>query len=880
MFFDGIIDCNKIRRIGLSLLAFCVAVMTWGMSISYSESETGKRILFISSYSPSFPTFFLQIDGIKSELDNGRNVIDIEFMDTKRFPDQENKDRFYKNLKYKLTGVEPYDVVIVSDDDGINFVMSKKEELFPNTPIVFMGVNNIEHAKQYSEDPLVTGVVESASIGDTVGLAYALNQKAKRVVALVDSTSSGQADLASYYKASEQFPDLTFTDLDLSDMTFQEFSNHLEELTNQDLVLCLSAYVDKQGTVMNFLDSLELMLEHLHQPLYHPYYHGVGNGMLGGRVISHYEQGKQAGLMVNRIFSGKTPATIPVLYDSPNPYLIDYKVFNEYNLDEGKLPPYTQFVNREENALQRYFGVIVGVILGLILQMMIIITLFRNIGKRKKAEEAIMLKQAELEEANDELTTLNEGVLESNNQLVRANLELTSAFEEITKQKKQINDMLHIDGLTGMNNRLGIMEKLDELLEDTSLKKPFYVLFLDIDNFKNINDTFGHDLGDQIIYETGQRLVQLEREFFAEECPDDEILFQAGRFGGDEFLILVLANCFPMENWLEWILDCLKDRIVINDNQFYLTTSIGIAESPKDGRTKEELIKKADLALYEAKNSGKNKYVVFQQVMSIAVKEKMQFQSLLKTAFLKKEFSLHYQPYICPLTNTIMGFEALIRWEKPEYRGVSPYKIITNAEEIGLIIEIGNWVFEEACKFAKEAAKVSKRPIPISVNISMVQLMYKNFVDDIVAVIKRLNIEPETICLEMTETIMLQSIETGQALIQQLRNIGFSVALDDFGTGYSSLSYLRNLPVNVIKIDRSFICDMENNLTNQYTLEAIVRLAHQLGFRIIAEGVEKQEQIDYLSQYHCDAIQGFFYSPPLSKTAAIQFLEASEYKIS
>ena len=804
---------TKTCRFFYYLLMILIIMMLLQSSIVFAEKNVGKRILFISSYSPAFPTFFLQIDGLKEELDNGRNVMDIEFMDTKRFPAEENRNRFYNSIQFKLADLPPYDIVIVSDDDGLNFVMKNKQELFPDTPIVFMGINNLENAEKYSQDPLVSGVIEAASIGDTIRLANRLNSSAKRVVALTDSTSSGQGDLITYYQHQKEFENLVFTDLDLSDMSYDEFAAELETLTDADIVLALSSYVDNQGTVMTFQESLDLILEHLKQPLYHPYYHGIGNGMLGGRVISHYEQGRQAGMIAERVLAGEDISKIPVVLESPNPYLIDYKVLEKYHLNEKLLPEGTQFINRDVSIVERYFWVLLAVLIGLILQALIIFNLVRNIRKRKLAE-------------------------------------------------KEIYDMLYLDHLTGMNNRLGITEILDARLKESPEKWPFYILFLDIDNFKNINDTFGHDLGDQVICETGRRLKRLESK-----C------FQVGRFGGDEFLILLnTEDNVIFEEIIVQIQECLRDLIVINENQFYLTTSIGVAEYPRHGMTIKELIKRADMALYEAKNSGKNKYVMFQNSMSTSVEEKVRFQSLLKEAFLKKEFYLNFQPYICPDTERIIGFEALIRWNSPEMGQVSPYKLVTNAEEIGLIIEIGNWVIEEACKFVKKVNTISGSKIEVSVNISMVQLMYKNFFNDVISAVQRAGVSPELICLEMTETIMIESLEMGQELIRELKDYGFSVALDDFGTGYSSLGYLRTLPANTIKIDKSFIDGVENDPYNRYTLETIVNLAHQLGFCIIAEGVEKRAQLEYLRQYHCDAIQGYLFSKPLSEADALNYL--------
>ena len=836
------VEGEKVKRVfrhplkGFAFATFLLLlIVIFGTVQSNAENNPEKRILFISSYSPSFPTFFLQIEGLREELDDGRNVIDIEFMDTKRFPEPSNYERFAGSLRYKLEQLPEYDIVIVSDDDGLNFVMANKDDLFPETPVVFLGINDVEKAVAYGKDPLVTGVVESLSLGDTIGMAYRLNPSAKRVVAITDNTSTGQGDLASYYKLRGPFKELRFMDLDLSVLSYEELGEDLERLTNEDIVLLLSAYIDRSGQVMTFPDYLEFLLNHLNQPIYHPYFHGIGDGILGGRVISHYEQGRQAGKLARQILDGEPISEIQMVLESPNPYLIDYQILKKYGLNEKLLPEDVQMINKGESLFEKYFWVILAVIIGFILQIGLILFLIWNIQKRKQGEFVIRNKNAELERNNQELFALNQ----------------------------EITNILYNDSLTGLNNRLGILVELDKLLTDFSRTgKAFLILFIDIDNFKNINDTFGHDLGDRVIREAGCRLKEL-----------DSHKFRLGRFGGDEFLILCTDISTGFEEIIETVQECLRNQIIINENHFYLTTSIGVVQFPKDGESKSELIKKADLALYEAKSSGKNKHVVFECSMSTEFEDKVKFQTELKEAFGRREFYVKYQPCIAAADQQIIGFEALIRWNSPKYGEVPAYKLITNAEEMGLIVEIGNWVFEEACMFAKEINEGREPKLGVSVNISVAQIMYDNFLKDFGTIIQRVGVSPESLYLEMTETIMIQSIEMGQSLIRELKEFGFKVALDDFGTGYSSLSYLRSLPVDIIKIDKAFIDGIESEKLNQYTLKAIVDLAHQLGFTVIAEGVENQQQVDYLIAHDCDAIQGYFFSRPLLPRDALTYVE-------
>jgi len=852
---------NSYRTLLILFLIGIFSISSVAPGYSENVEQEIHRILYLSSYSPSFETFFDQVNGIKTQLDLDQTNLDIEFMDTKRFYTEENLEHFYGNLKYKLSQLPDYDVVIVADDNGLEFVMDKRAELFNGVPIVFMGINNIENALTYSQDELVTGVVEAVSIDGTIKLALDLNPGATELVALVDDTPTGRVDLEMYQALQEDFPSLKFNTIDLAEVSFDVFATQLSKLDESSIILHLSAYKDYKQTVMTFDESLNFILSNVNQPVFHPYAHGIGSGLLGGQVVSHYEQGVQAGRLAKRILDGEDVKSIDVIEKSPNPYIIDYEVLKSSGYDESSLPDESVLINKPVNLFDQYKQLIISVCLGLSIQLIIIFILLLNIRKRKNAEAEILSKKIQLQTANEELSIFNEELGASNEELMATNEELTAAFDEIEDQKKHIYKLLYTDNLTNLDNRLSILNKLDDLLSSDN-GQAFSILFLDVDNFKNINDTFGHDLGDEVIFETGKRLMALEDKNF-----------RVGRFGGDEFLILIKGDkVVHMDRTINEIQECFEDVIYVEGNRFYLTISVGVAEYPNHGVTRKELIKKADMALYEAKNSGKNKYVIYQHEMGNEVEDKVRFQAHLKDAFNNDEFYLNYQPYYNPANEEIVGYEALIRWNSSTLGQVSPYKLITNAEEMGLIIEVGHWVFKEACLFAKRVNQRSTKPVIVSINISTVQLMYNNFFEDVTGFVEKMGIDPTLICLEMTETVILQSISAGQKLIEELKTYGFSIALDDFGTGYSSLSYLRNLPATALKIDKKFIDQLVEDSYDQYTVEAIIKLAHQLDLRVVAEGVETEDQLKILKDLSCDAIQGYLLSKPLGEMEALQCL--------
>lgn len=835
------------------LIFFLVIIFGLNYSTQIIEAKFDykevKRILLISSYSPCFETFFQQIEGIKSQIE-GKNIeLDIEFMDSKRFFTDENLNNFYISLKYKLENLDPYDAIIVSDDNALNFVQEYNKKLFEGIPIVFLGINNIENAVNASRDKHITGIIEDVSISDTIKIAYKVNDKAKNVIALTDNTNSGQGDLKSFYLSKNNIEELNFEDIDLSELSFDEFSLKLQQLNEDDIVLLLSVYKDKNNKTKSFNEGIKLVLDNCSQPVYHPYYHGIGNGLIGGKVISHYEQGSKAAKVVNEIFSGTNIADIPCIMGSPNHYLFDYNVLKSYNINENILPKDSTLLNKEESFLKKYLIYIIGAVLLILMQFIVIIVLKTNIKRRKIAEKHLLKNSEKIEYSNKKLN--------------EANIKLSIAYEKEKNQNVKINDLINRDMVTGLHSRYCIFRIIDNII-NYEKSNIISVLLLDIDNFKNINDTYGHDKGDEVIKAIGKKLNKYQ---------DDNI--SIGRLGGDEFLIMSKNQLSKNDiiNLVNSIQKVFEDPVSVDNTKFYISVSIGIAVYSNNGDDRRDIIRKADLALYNAKKSGKNKYVFYNEDINNLIKNKMLFQREIKKAINNKEFYLKYQPYININTNKIIGFETLIRWDSEKYGNVSPYKLIRNAEEMGVITEIGEWVLKQASLFAKKINENKKYKLKISVNISAIQLMESDFYNRTMRIIKEAGNQIELMCLEMTETVLIESIETGATVIQELINQGFDIALDDFGTGYSSLKYFKELPTNIIKIDKSFVDNIETNTYNQKLVKVMIQIAHNKGVEVIAEGIETEGQLNILKSYGCDIVQGYLISKPLRADDVVDFLE-------
>ncbi|MCA9978093.1 MAG: response regulator [Anaerolineales bacterium] len=379
------------KFVAFSCMFICLVVAWLLMSFSVQPVHAAyeKRVLFIASYHPAFPTFFDQVEGVQAGFADESVELDIEFMDSKRFFDETNFANFYALLSHKLSQQPPYDLVIVADDNALNFVLEHRQEMFAETPIVFFGVNNLALALAQNEDPLVTGVVEAVSMRDTIALMTQLTPDVQRIYAIVDQTPSGQGDLQTYYSRQVDFPDVVFDEIDLTHLTFAEFAERLRTLPSNSAVLLLSAYYDRDGRFLSFTDSLQLITTNLERPLYHLWYHGMGEGILGGKLISHYEQGRMAAQMALRILDGESAGSIPVVAESPNQYVFDDVQLRRFGIKAHDLPEGSLIINQPETFYTRYKRVVWSILITIVVLVSFVIALGTTLFKRRQAEQKL-----------------------------------------------------------------------------------------------------------------------------------------------------------------------------------------------------------------------------------------------------------------------------------------------------------------------------------------------------------------------------------------------------------------------------------------------------------------------------------------------------------
>lgn len=538
----------------LYFLCLVLAGLLIFMNVTYVQAEEGQkgRILFISSYSYGWDTVQIQIEGIKAGV-NGQATLDYEFMDTKRVNDETSSQQFYEGLKYRLSKVAPYDVVILGDDAALLFAVEHQEDLFAGIPLVFEGVNDIDLALELSEDPMITGVVEKLSVEKNIEFGQILYPNATRVVAILDDSITGQAERKSFYSHADKYPNLTFDEIDTSSLTTEELKQAISQVGEDSILIYIVMTEDASGKQYTNEESVKLIAENANVPAMRMVEGGIGQGLLGGNVVSMHLSGEIAAKLAMDIINGTPSGDLAVVADSPNVYCVDELVMKKFDLSMDLVPEGAEIVNHQPGFWERYKEVLVpsGTFITFLL-VVISWVVYDNFRRRKLMNE--------LEVAHE--------IMES--------------------------AALH-DFLTGIPNRSKFMSDLNELIEE---QIPCTLMMLDIDGFKQINDTYGHAAGDEALQQLAERLKNLKSS-----------MLQPYRYAGDEFIVLIKsAQPQSLKNCAIQCHQLFEKPFKLAGKASQVSGSIGLASYPADAKDAEQLIACADEAMYHVKKNGKNNY--------------------------------------------------------------------------------------------------------------------------------------------------------------------------------------------------------------------------------------------------------------------------------
>ncbi|MBD5497640.1 MAG: diguanylate cyclase [Lachnospiraceae bacterium] len=537
------------------------AGLFWSLHTSTyaAGSANAGRILFISSYSYAWDAVQLQIEGIQKGVSDGI-VVDYEFMDTKRVDDDVAMYLFKEGLAYRMSMVEPYDVVILGDDAALVFALEYRDELFAGIPLVFEGVNDEELALEASKDPMITGVIESLSVQKNIELALSIYPEAKKVVGILDDTLTGEAERRNFYNNASLYPNLEFSELNTSELTETKLKFELSHLPEDTILIYVVMTEDANGRQYTNKEAIELIAQYSTVPAFRMVEGGIGYGVLGGNIVSMEQSGKIAAEIAVDIINGKKDMEeVNVIVDSPNIYCIDESVMRKFGIKASALPDETVFVNHEPNFFERNREILVPTIIAVV--ALFIICAWASVDNIKKR-----VLTAELKES-----------------------------------RSYLEDASNHDFLTGLPNRSKFMH---DLMEAAAAKQPYTIIMLDIDNFKHINDTYGHSIGDEALKGVASRLKALRTQ-----------LLTAYRFAGDEFIVILKSdNVKIVDTAANQCLQVFQKPFKLEGKIHNIGGSVGAASYPGDADDYEKVIECADEAMYSVKQSGKNAYAIYKNI--------------------------------------------------------------------------------------------------------------------------------------------------------------------------------------------------------------------------------------------------------------------------
>jgi len=449
-------------------------------------------------------------------------------------------------------------------------------------------------------------------------------------------------------------------------------------------------------------------------------------------------------------------------------------------------------------------------------------------------------------------------------ELKKIQVDLQKSLNVLEEQRELLEFQANHDALTGLPNRVLFMDRLNQSIKYAKrYNHHLALLFIDLDNFKEINDSLGHHIGDKILIEVSKRMTAKIRK-------SDTL----SRLGGDEFCIILndIADIQEISNIIATGMEIFKEPFVINNTTLYVSVSVGASLYPNDGEIANELLRNADAAMYKAKHAGKNRYSFYDETMTLHAFEKIYLETELRKAFKQDELEVYYQPQVDAHNGKIIGAEALVRWNHPDMGFVYPSKFIPLAELNGMIVELDRIVMDKAFEQMSIWKKQKINPSTISLNLTIKQIEEEDFLSFLASLLSKHKIAPQDLEFEVTETQIMTNPDDSIKVLEEISALGIAIAIDDFGTGYSSLAYLKRLPISKLKIDKSFVDNLPENLEDSAIAKTIINLCRSLGIDVIAEGVESVDQKDFLVQNDCNYIQGYYYSRPLDTKTMTNYL--------
>ena len=747
------------------------------------------KILFLDSFSPTYSTYDQQERGLQEGLYTNDISYDVVYMDTKNYGSEEDIEQFYRFFRERFSNAtQNYDGVIAGNDAALKFALDHQEEFFPNIPIVFYGVKNIELAEQASNNPMVTGFTEESYFDKTFDLAARLLPHANRIVSIYDETPLGQSEKNDFFSFASKYPDYTFDGINTSKYTCKEFEEKLEELGGDVILIYLSALQDKDLNLYTIPESLKIILNHTHIPVFRNKSEGQGNGILGGTEMDYTKQCRMTGELISEILNGRNISEIMLNENTPGIIVYDYNMMKKFNLDIGLLPPETIILNQPINVFREYREILLPIALTIFGLVVILLGFVVNYALLKAVE-------------------------------------------------RQLEYDANYDILLKIPNRQAAERYLEKQLEK---HLPIAIVRMDLDHFKSLNETYGHQIGDDYL----KHCTGLFKEYAEANS------FYISRYSGDEFIMYVNRHIYSeYDDAVLGIHKLFHNAMTVGMEEVRATISIGVANSNPDS-TVSSLFLNADIAITHAKENGRNCTILFSEEIERHVAMVNSTRAKIIDAIESDGFYMLYQPKIETVSKKLVGFEALIRMKNET---MSPGVFVPIAEQSGFITQIGRMTTEYTIKQLAQWRDQGIELKPISINYSRNQLNDTGYVNFLRTMLKKYDVDPKYVEIEITEGLFMDTSRQVDNLFVQFQALGVKILMDDFGTGYSSLGYLTYIPVDILKLDKSLV-DSYLVEGKESIIKDIVNLTHDFGKKLIIEGVEEEWQYEKLKEFGADVI--------------------------
>ena len=823
----------KIRNILLiiSLLIIVIAIgLLTGIVVDKGHTQTATpakefthKVLLINSYTPLYYSHTSQKKGLEKSLYEHGIEYEVIYMDAKHYASDKDIEDFYSFLKIRLENRNDYEAILIGDDVALEFALRYQEELFKDLPIIFFGINDRIFAERGVQTPNMTGFYEKEYFSPTVQLALKLFPNNKNLVLLHDDSKPGWSDYLLFRDICKNTPDYNSIEIDTSKLSHEELVYELENLPPDSILFYMAAYIDKYGNVESVKARTNTLLSHTKIPIFRPYEGAAEDGLLGGMYMSFEAHCQMAGEVLYQVLSGEDIDKIPLSLDTPGLSMFNWNQIKQWKLDPSLFPKDTIFYDKPISFYEKYKHIIpVSLLLILAVSLMIISSYMEN-------KEAIAV----------------------NNELLESIKELNES-QELLRYQAKYDDILDI-----WNRRSIINFIQKEVLPEDK----FSIIIIDVDGFKSLNENYGHKNADNILI----YLVAIIKNLASNE--DKNHNWKLARYGGDEFLLFIPdITLSKNHDIVRKLVNGIHSPIPQGSESLAITASIGISNSDGISSPNQHILN-AESAMYAAKDTGRNRVVLFGDEMQDKVRVDNVIKEKVEKALNNDGFYMLYQPKVNSKTLEVCGFEALIRMKNA---GLFPGQFIPIAEKSGWIWRIGRITTELTIMQLAAWRDAGYELHPVSVNYSSTQLNDHGYVDFVLGLLDKYNIAPQYFELEITEGTFIEKSALAGEVFKRFTDAGIKILMDDFGTGYSSLGYLTYVPVDIIKIDKSLV---DNYLIDgkDSVIKNIICLMHDLGKEMIVEGVEEDWQFKKLQEFGADAIQGYYFSRPLSADDAINF---------